>query len=121
MTQSHPRILIVEDQYLIAMDMELMAESCGCSVIGSAGNVADALDLVRRETPDCAFLDINLGDERVWPVAERLRDAGVPFVLTTGYAKDDVPSAFEGYPVVSKPIALEDLRRALRTTGVEVT
>src|SRR3954470_681835 len=87
------RLLIVEDDYLIAADLASSLEELGAEVIGPAGTVEDALELVQRsgETLDGAVLDINLREQRVYPVATALARHGVPFVFVTGYDTVAIP------------------------------
>ena len=78
-------VLVVEDEFLIAMDLELLLQRHGWRVLGPAATVAEALRLLAGETPDVALLDVNLRGEPVTPVAEELRARGVPFVLASAY------------------------------------
>jgi CheY-like chemotaxis protein len=80
------RILIVEDEYIIAADLAQLLEGLGVTVIGPVGSVADALALLAGEPAiDAAVLDVTLGTEKIFPVADALRARGVPFVFATGY------------------------------------
>src|SRR5436853_6439021 len=81
------RFLVVEDEYVIAADLAASLEALGVEVVGPASSVAEALALLEndREPLDGAVLDINLGSERAYPVADVLRDLGIPYVFTTGY------------------------------------
>ena len=98
------RILIVEDEALIGMQLEQALVDHGCEVVGVATNVAEAMQLIERERPHGALLDINLAGEKSFPVAERLAADGVPFVFCTGYAGEQVlPPRFAGAPLVRKP------------------
>lgn len=103
---------------LIAMEVEFMAEQCGCAVAGPAGDVAEALEVAEGAALAGAILDINLGRERVWPVAEFLAERSIPFVLATGYGDDDVPARFRERPILSKPISGGALAKALRAAGI---
>ena len=76
-----PLVLVVEDELLLAMDLELTLEQHGYRVLGPAGTVAEALRLLEGETPQVALLDLNLKGEMATPVAGRLRAMGVPFML----------------------------------------
>ncbi len=78
-------VLVVEDEFLIAMDLELLLRRHGWRVLGPATTVVGALRLLQGETPDVALLDVNLRGEPVTPVAEALRARGVPFVLASAY------------------------------------
>ena len=112
-------VLVVEDEFLIAMDVEMMLEQNGHAVIASAHSVEDALSLLEDARPDVALLDMNLRGELVFPVAERLRSLNIPFVLASAYGTVD----FEGCEAVAdaenigKPInerrLLDALRRAV--------
>src|SRR3954447_17956669 len=78
-------VLVVEDEFLIAMDLELLLRRHGWRLLGPAATVGEALRLLRSGTPDVALLDINLRGEPVTPVAEALRPRRVPFVLASAY------------------------------------
>src|SRR5438270_8852311 len=81
------RVLVVEDEYLIAADIAASLEALGAEVAGPAASVAEALTFLERDGDrlDGAVLDVNLGKERVYPLADVLRSRGIPFVFTTGY------------------------------------
>ncbi|RXH25799.1 MULTISPECIES: response regulator [Bradyrhizobium] len=85
-----PRILVVEDEYLIAMELEATLRTAGYRVIGPAPDVSAALELLKAERPDAAILDVNLDGQWVTPVAEVLRASFVPFILTSGYVAADL-------------------------------
>lgn len=108
------KVMIVEDEALVAMMVEDMLGDLGCEVAGSFGAVDDALAWLGggHPAPDGAVLDVNIGGEMVFPVAEELRERGVPFVFATGYG--DLPrDGFESVEVLAKPINVNALRRAL--------
>lgn len=88
--QSTALILVVEDEFLIAMELESTLESAGYQVLGPAPNVSAALAVLRTEKPDAAVLDVDLAGEWVTPVAEVLRAMSVPFILTSGYGAADL-------------------------------
>jgi DNA-binding response OmpR family regulator len=98
-------VLIVEDEYLIALDLQLVLESHGWRVIGPAATVGDALALLERELPSVALLDVNLGAELVTPVAIALTSKGVPFAVASAYATPEQfgGSVLAGVPNVGKP------------------
>jgi CheY-like chemotaxis protein len=109
-------VLVVEDEFLIALDLEHLLERHGFRVLGPAATVAEALRLLERgATPDVALLDMNLRGEMVTPVAEALRARGVPFVLASAYARAQLPSAavLAGVPNVGKPTSERRLLAAL--------
>lgn len=118
LAEERPLILVVEDNVLIAMEVEFMAEECGCAVAGPAGDVNEALQVAGGAALAGAVLDINLGEERVWPVAEYLEERSVPFVLATGCGDGEVPVQFRGKPILSKPLSQHSLAEALRQIGV---
>ena len=108
-------VLVVEDEFLIAMDLELLLQEHGWRVLGPAATVAEALRLLQGETPDVALLDINLQGELVTPVAEELRARSVPFVLASAYDghKLGVVALAEA-PSIGKPTDERRLLAALR-------
>lgn len=109
-----PRILIVEDELLVAMDIEATLLDHGWEVLGPVSDVRCALDLLALEAPDAACLDMNLRGDTSAPIAEALRLRKIPFVLVTGYSDRNVSDpAFSDAPMVSKPFASENLVRAL--------
>ena len=117
--EHEPRhVLIVEDNVFIAMEMEQRVAECGCLPVGPAGSVAEGLDAVRRTRLDAAVLDINLGEERVWPVADLLHAQSVPFLLATGYSIAEIPHRFGDRIVLHKPVRPGVLERALVDLGV---
>jgi CheY-like chemotaxis protein len=79
------RILVVEDSFLAAEVVRDMLESCGCTAIGPVGRVADGLQLAEQEELDAAVLDINPNGDWCFPIAQALRQRGVPFIFLTGY------------------------------------
>ncbi|WP_283179994.1 response regulator [Gemmobacter sp. 24YEA27] len=93
-------VLIVEDEFMIAMSLETMFEDRGWRVTGLAPSVKDALRLLELERPAVALLDVNLGTEMVTPVAEALKSLGVPFALASAY---DRPELFGGAILASVP------------------
>ncbi len=108
------RVLVVEDEMMIAMLVEDMLAELGCSVVGPAHALADALDLARTEIGlDAALLDVNLGGQSVFAVADALREKGVPAIFSTGYGDAGLRDIDRGSPVLQKPFRAGDLARAL--------
>jgi two-component system, response regulator PdtaR len=109
-------ILIVEDEFLTALELEVMVRSAGFEVLGPAADVSAAIELLRGERPDVAVLDVNLAGEWVTPVAEVLRAMFVPFILASGYGADDL----QAEPVlrdavnIGKPARRERLLKEVR-------
>jgi CheY-like chemotaxis protein len=117
MTETHRRrVLIVEDELLIAMLVEQMAEDLGYTVVGPALTVDEALSFVAREELDCAVLDMNLGHGvSSAPIAEALRAKGVPFLFASGYGSSGAGENLGATPVLNKPFLTHDLERALQS------
>jgi two-component system, response regulator PdtaR len=111
------RVLIVEDEWLIAETLANHLIAQGYSVVGIAPDVATALDLVAIQTPDCAVLDVTLRDEKSFPVADQLQRQDIPFVFVSGYMSCDLLLRFKGRPLLVKPVDPE----ALRTVVAELT
>lgn len=108
---SGKRILVVEDEPLVAMLAEDMLLELGYAVVGPASNLGDALDLASRAKFDAAVLDVNLNGKRSDAVAGLLRSKGIPFVIATGYGTSGDPCGEE--PIVYKPYGAEQLAAAL--------
>jgi chemotaxis family two-component system sensor kinase Cph1 len=102
--ESQTRVLVVEDEALLAMELEELLDRAGCTVVGPFSDVARALDAAHRESIDVALLDMNLNGEMVYPLADELTKKGVPFLFVTGYGALDVPERFRSITRVAKPI-----------------
>jgi DNA-binding response OmpR family regulator len=108
-------VLVVEDEVMVAMDLELLLQQHGWRVLGPATTLAEALRLLADRTPDVALLDLNLQGQLVTPVAEQLRARGVPFVVVSAYRNPGrMAAALAGAPAVGKPIDERRLLAALR-------
>jgi CheY-like chemotaxis protein len=108
------RILVVEDEMMIAMLVEDMLAELGCSVVGPAHALDTALVLASTELGlDAALLDVNLGGQPVFAVADALRAKGVPAIFSTGYGDAGLREIDRGCPVLQKPFRAHDLARAL--------
>ena len=103
------RVLVVEDEFLVATLIEDVLESAGCVVSGPIPRVAEALDAVDHETYDVAVLDVNLGGDRIDPVADALCRRNVPFVFVTGYTENALPGEFAERPRLCKPFKMGEL------------
>lgn len=107
------RVLVVEDEYLLAEDLRQDLEDQGADVLGPVPSVAEALELLRQDpAPDLAVLDINLQGGKVYPVADALRAKAIPFLFATGYDAQAIPPAYADVPRTEKPLALRELIRA---------
>ncbi|SDB15918.1 response regulator [Belnapia rosea] len=107
------RVLVVEDEALVAMLVEDALLDAGALVLGPVATVAEALALLERDMPDVAVLDLNLAGETSTPVADALAARGVPFVVATGYGADGLPPGHAEVPVLAKPYDPDDLTTAL--------
>lgn len=109
------RLLLVEDEAMVAMLVEDMLTDLGCVVVEVAGTVSRGVALASDGTLplDGAILDVNLGGEKVYPVAEALAARDVPFVFSTGYGMAGISDAFSHVPVLSKPYDIRVLQQAL--------
>jgi CheY-like chemotaxis protein len=107
------RVLVAEDEALVAMLVEDMLTDIGCIVIGPAGSLDEALQLAREDNFDVALLDVNLAGRPVFPVADILRERGVPYVFASGYGESGVSDEHRGAPVLQKPFRESDLARIL--------
>jgi CheY-like chemotaxis protein len=120
------RILVVEDEYIVALDLEHTLRSLGCEVLGPVASVARALVLLANERPDAVTLDLNLLDGSAVPVAERLAGTGVPFVVISAYDPTSVDHpVLKQAPRLGKPfgaiVLRKSLERLLSTDGWEAT
>jgi DNA-binding response OmpR family regulator len=97
------RILVLEDEYFLADDLTARLRREGAEVLGPAATLAQAEGILGAGAPDCAILDMNLRGEMAFPIADRLREEGVPFLIATGYNSASLPDRFGGLPRVEKP------------------
>lgn len=107
------RVLVIEDESLITMLLEDALDSMGCELVGTAARYQDAMDKATSLSFDVAILDVNLGGEKTFPIAEALIVRGVPFVFSTGYGAGSLPESLQKTPILHKPFQLRDLERAL--------
>ena len=110
-----PRILIVEDSFLVLIGLEAMCTDLGWEIVGPATRVDQALALARSEAVDAALLDVNLDGEMSWEVADALKGRSIPFAFSTGYDQSNMlPERFAGTDVMAKPYRIDDVERRLR-------
>lgn len=108
------RILVVEDEYLIAADLSEALEELGAEVVGPAANVRAALaEVERAEALDGATLDVTLGQEKSFDVAALLHERGIPFVFLTGYGDRSLPEQYRDVPRCEKPFDVPSILRAM--------
>jgi CheY-like chemotaxis protein len=107
------RILVVEDEALLALDLQQLLGQRGAEVIGPAGSVSQALEAINENHIDCALLDVKLGDETADAVAVALEQRAIPTVFVTACGDGNLPHGFEARPVVEKPYTEEQLLRLI--------
>ena len=112
-------ILVVEDEFLVALNAETTLRQLGCTVLGPVGSRMEATRLVEQTRPDLVLLDLNLRDGPATELARALRDAAIPFLLTTGYAELPENDVLRAAPRLDKPYSddtlIVSLRRLLAT------
>lgn len=107
------RVMIVEDELLVAMMVEDTLIDQGCEVVGPFGRIVDAMRAAEAEPLDLAVLDVNVAGDNVYPVAEVLVSRDVPFVLVSGYGQDAVPANRPEWIACAKPFLPEQLTAML--------
>lgn len=107
------RVLLVEDETLIAMLLEDSIAELGCEVVGPVGRVDAAKQMIEQERFDCALVDIKLRGHSAYPLAEMLQARGVPFGFVTGYNRDRLDAQFRRRPVLHKPFNAAQLKAIL--------
>ena len=108
------RVLVVEDEPLIALEIADIVTRAGFQVLGPAGSVSEALIVLKRGQCDAAILDVNLGYETSSEVARTLRDRRTPYLILSSYSRDQHPAALGDVPKLSKPVVESSLVRELR-------
>jgi CheY-like chemotaxis protein len=99
------RVLVAEDEFLLAKDLRLALTDRGANVIGPAASLAKVMDLIQAEARiDGAILDVNLRGETVYAAADLLRERGIPFLFTTGYDLSSLPERFRDVVRCEKPV-----------------
>jgi two-component SAPR family response regulator len=116
--QIHPRlkglrVIVVEDETLLAMLLEDMLAELGCEVLWTAHRVGKALDLVAHSEPEAAVLDVNIAGDEVYPVAQALAERNIPFIFATGYGARGLDEVWRSRPIVQKPFQMEHLSHGL--------
>lgn len=107
------RILIVEDEVLISMVLEDVLDMLGHQVVGTPSTYVEADAAIAAGGFDVAILDVHLGHDPVFPLADKLRHAGTAIIFATGSHRDSLPPRFAGAPVLEKPYALDAVETAL--------
>ena len=108
------RILVVEDEMLIALVIEDVLQSIGCQIVGPVATLEKALKFAAEETFDAAVLDVNIRGGKVYPVAEMLLSRGIPFLFASGYGDWALPPALRDKPRLMKPFTVVALQEQIR-------
>ena len=108
------RILVVEDEFLVALQLEEDLHAAGYAIVGPFNNVAAALPKIREGEFDIAVLDINLGDEMVFPLADELAARQKPFIFLTGYEASGLPERYRSFPRIRKPHEIHTLTAEIK-------
>jgi DNA-binding response OmpR family regulator len=107
------RVLVVEDEFMVAMGLEMVLSDAGYEVVGPIGRFEQALAAASGEKVDVALLDVNVRGQTVFPVADILSGRGVPFAFLTGYGRDSLPAAQANANVLAKPFKAPELLAAV--------
>lgn len=111
--QKRPRVLIVEDEPLVLIELEYTLTDLGYSVVKKAQDLATGLLLAQVPDVDVALLDVNLAGNTSAPIADLLQEKGVPFVLVSGYSEQGIPERLRNNPRITKPFEIDTLTRTL--------
>lgn len=112
-SQEQPRVLVVEDEYLIRMLLEDMLADLGYAVAAAVGSIAEARAHAATGDFSAAILDVNLEGQEIFPVADMLAARSLPFVFVTGYGERSLPERYRDRPALQKPFQAEQLDAAL--------
>jgi DNA-binding NtrC family response regulator len=108
------RVLLVEDDSMICLLFEDMLADLGCKVVGTACDIGRAIELAQRDdSVDVAILDVNLGGQLVFPVADILSKRGIPILFATGMGAGGLPPTWQGHCSIDKPMTIESLGAGL--------
>jgi CheY-like chemotaxis protein len=112
------RVLVVEDEVLVGMLIEEMLLELGYELAALSTHLEEALSIARTALFDFAVLDINLNGKQSFPVADAIRERGLPFLFATGYGSRILTAPYKDVPILQKPFSLEELRRTLERAGL---
>jgi len=107
------KVLVVEDEPVLAMKLEEMLRAIGCSVVWHASGVTEALAMMRDHRPDCAVLDLYLAGEMAYPIARWLDSEKIPFVFAKGYGRRTILGDWASRPAIQKPFKFRALQSKL--------
>jgi DNA-binding NtrC family response regulator len=115
------RVLVVEDEMIVAWLLEDMLADLGYAVVGPASRLNQALALLDTEAIEAAVLDVNLNGQKSFPIADALAARGVPFAFSTGYHKESLPNSYQDFPALQKPFDRSELADTLAKLLTEKT
>jgi CheY-like chemotaxis protein len=115
------KVLIAEDEYLISLMLQQMLEDLGCAVVGAAENLAGALSLASSGGADVAILDVNLGGQSIYPVADLLAAKRVPIIFATGYGQQGLNESYRVHTILAKPYDVDAVRSSLLRARTRAT
>ena len=108
------KVFVVEDESLVAMQLEDMLLDVGCELVGLAMRVKRALEMLEGDPDvDVAILDVNIGGDKVYPVAERLRERGIPMIFATGYGRAGVEAEWQACQILQKPYTWAEVEKTV--------
>ncbi len=108
------RVLVVEDNFVMALDLSQMVEELGGAVVGPAGRLDEGTALAQSNELDAAILDVNLDGANTFHLADRLLASDVPIIFATGYDMKTLPDRFAQTPKFSKPFSIRSVEKAIR-------
>ena len=111
--RNSPRAIVIEDDFLLSEILVDALVKLGCEVLGSASNVGDGVQLAGESVCDFAIVDLRLKGKMAFPVLDRLRNRGVPFLMATGTFTEDIPPSYLAAVRLTKPYDLHELQNAL--------
>lgn len=111
------RVLVVEDESLVAMFLEDVLEDLGHQMVGPYSRVDAALTAAQAEDFDVAILDVNVNGQAIFPVAETIAARGIPFIFSTGYGQKSLPEEYRSRPTLDKPFLPGDVEAVLAKFG----
>lgn len=115
--KTHLRVLVVEDESLVAMFLEDVLEDLGHQMLGPFSRVDAALAAAQSEDFDVAILDVNVNGQAIFPVAEAIAAREIPFIFSTGYGQKSLPEEYRSRPTLDKPFLPGDVEAVLGKLG----
>lgn len=114
------RVLVIEDELMVAMGLEMVLADAGCEVVGPVGRFDKALVAAECEDVDFALLDVNLRGDSVFPVADILSLRGIPYAFLTGYGRETLPARHADRQILSKPFQASALLATIGAMSAEI-